>query len=80
MRRYFLFAISLLAAFGQDGRQLFEKQCSVCHGDGHGTERGPNLADNRKVRGASIVELRALIRDGVPARGMINPEAADLAR
>jgi len=59
-----------LAATGQDARQLFEKQCSVCHGDGHGTERGPNLAENRRVRSASMDELRAVIRDGVPARGM----------
>ncbi|MFN7936096.1 MAG: PQQ-binding-like beta-propeller repeat protein [Bryobacteraceae bacterium] len=58
------------SAFGQDGRGLFQKQCSVCHGDGSGTERGPNLASNRKVRALSVEQLRALIRDGVPARGM----------
>ena len=63
-----IFIVAALAA--QDARQLFEKQCSVCHGDGHGTERGPNLADNRRVRSASMDELRAVIRDGVPARGM----------
>ena len=54
----------------QDARDLFQKQCSVCHGDGHGTERGPNLANNRKVRAASNTELLAIIRDGVPSRGM----------
>jgi len=60
----------LSAISGQDARVLFEKQCGVCHGDGHGTERGPNLADNRRVRSATMDELRAVIRDGVPARGM----------
>jgi PQQ-dependent dehydrogenase (methanol/ethanol family) len=64
------FLLGLLSLCAQDARQLFEKQCAVCHGDGHGTERGPNLADNRRVRAASIDEIRALIRDGVPARGM----------
>jgi len=64
----FILAIACLAA--QDARDLFQKQCSVCHGDGHGTERGPNLANNRKVRAASNPELLAIIRDGVPSRGM----------
>ena len=61
-------AAALLPA--QDARQLFEKHCAVCHGDGRGTERGPNLAENRRVRSSSIDELTALIRDGVPSRGM----------
>ncbi|MBI2685927.1 MAG: PQQ-binding-like beta-propeller repeat protein [Acidobacteria bacterium] len=61
---------ALLAVSAQDARVLFEKNCSVCHGGGHGTERGPNLANNRKVRGSSIADLRTVIRDGVPARGM----------
>lgn len=69
MKFSLVFAFAL-AAVGQDARVLFERQCSVCHGDGHGTERGPNLAENRRVRSASVDELRAVIRDGVPARGM----------
>jgi PQQ-dependent dehydrogenase (methanol/ethanol family) len=68
--KFSLVLVFALAVAGQDARALFEKQCSVCHGDGHGTERGPNLAENRRVRSASMDELRAVIRDGVPARGM----------
>lgn len=68
MNLRFLLAAACLTA--QDARDLFQKQCSVCHGDGHGTERGPNLANNRKVRAASNTELLAIIRDGVPSRGM----------
>ncbi|MDX1980760.1 MAG: PQQ-binding-like beta-propeller repeat protein [Bryobacteraceae bacterium] len=68
--RHTVFFAFLLAAQGQDARQLFEKHCAVCHGDGHGTERGPNLANNRRVRAQSVEQLRAVIRDGVPARGM----------
>ena len=59
----------LLLPFGaaaQDGRQVFSDHCQVCHGDGRGTERGPNLVNNPKVRRQSIDELRALIRDGMP--------------
>ena len=68
--KFSLVVFLALIGAAQDARVLFEKQCSVCHGDGHGTERGPNLADNRRVRSASVEEIRALIRDGVPARGM----------
>lgn len=57
-------------ALAQDGRAIFAAQCQACHGDGHGTERGPNLADNRRVRAQSREQLLAVIRDGIPASGM----------
>src|SRR5580700_10726152 len=58
-------------AMAQDGRQSFATRCSVCHGvDGRGAERGPNLANNRRVRSRSFDELRAVVRNGVPAAGM----------
>ena len=65
-----LFLVSLSAASAQDGRKLFAEHCAVCHGDGHGTERGPNLANHRRVRSRTLDELRAVIRDGVPLAGM----------
>jgi mono/diheme cytochrome c family protein len=68
--RYSVFFVLALAVNGQDARQLFQQHCAVCHGDGRGTERGPNLANNRRVRAQSMDELRAVIRNGVPARGM----------
>ncbi|MBM3794797.1 MAG: c-type cytochrome [Acidobacteria bacterium] len=58
------------ATWAQDARALFSSQCGVCHGDGQGTERGPNLMGNRKIRAMSRDDLRALIRDGAPASGM----------
>lgn len=58
------------ASFAQDGHQIFAARCSVCHGDGHGTERGPNLANNRRVRTQSFEQLRAVIRNGMPSTGM----------
>ncbi|MCC6538921.1 MAG: PQQ-binding-like beta-propeller repeat protein [Bryobacterales bacterium] len=59
-----------MAAVAQDARGLFAAQCGVCHGDGQGTERGPNLMGNRKIRAMAREDLRLLIRDGVPASGM----------
>lgn len=53
------------------GAGVFSARCSVCHGaDAGGTERGPNLAGNRRVRGLTIVELQRVIHDGIPGSGM----------
>lgn len=70
MRHAVILFTLVLPLCGQDARQLFEKHCSVCHGDGRGTERGPNLANNRRVRAQSLDQLKGVIRDGVPSRGM----------
>jgi cytochrome c oxidase cbb3-type subunit 3 len=53
----------------QQGKLLFEGLCSRCHGfEGAGGE-GPNL--NRPLTRAQNDEsLRAIIRDGIPDRGM----------
>lgn len=67
---HILIFLFLASAHAQDAKQLFEKNCAVCHGDGRGTERGPNLANNRRVRSQSLDELRTVIRNGIPARGM----------
>jgi PQQ-dependent dehydrogenase (methanol/ethanol family) len=65
-------------ALAQDGKQAFAKRCSVCHGvDGRGAERGPNLANNRRVRSRSLDELRAVVRNGVPAAGMPSFDLAE---
>ena len=54
-----------------EGEKLFAKQCAGCHGaDAHGTDRGPGLAANRRVRSRSADQLRSFIRKGAPAFGM----------
>jgi len=65
---YLLLGSALATA--QQGQEIFLSQCQVCHGDGHGTERGPNLANNRRVRSQTQAQLIAIIRDGIPASGM----------
>src|SRR5258708_15736589 len=65
-----IFFSTAAVALAQDGRAVFTERCSVCHGDGHGTERGPNLANNRRVRSRTVDELRGVIRNGIPAAGM----------
>ena len=54
----------------QMGKQLFEGLCSRCHGfEGAGGE-GPNLNRPTLVRAQTDEALRAIIRDGIPERGM----------
>src|SRR5271170_2392697 len=71
------------AALAQDRRQMFVDRCGVCHGaDGHGSERGPNLANSRRVRSLSVDELRNVIIYGIPSSGMpaFHLAPADLER
>jgi PQQ-dependent dehydrogenase (methanol/ethanol family) len=68
--KHVLFFLLLMSASAQDARELFRNHCAVCHGDGRGTERGPNLANNRRVRAQTVDQLRAVISDGIPGRGM----------
>jgi cytochrome c oxidase cbb3-type subunit III len=54
----------------QQGKQLFEGLCADCHGfEGMGG-RGPNLNRPNLSRAQDDETLRALIRDGLPERGM----------
>src|SRR5580658_793328 len=50
------------------GRQLFLGMCSRCHGATGGGGEGPAL--NRLTRAHNDDELLAVIRDGIPDRGM----------
>ncbi len=61
----------LLLGQSPEGQKLFAGQCAGCHGaDAHGTDRGPGLAANRRVRSRSAQQLRDFIRKGAPGLGM----------
>jgi len=75
MRSLVLYFTAWLAAgslAGQDaapGRSTFETRCARCHGsDGNGGELGPAIAS--RMRGHNDPQLAALIREGLPGRGM----------
>src|SRR5436190_4024326 len=54
----------------QKGKQLFEGLCSDCHGfEGTGA-RAPSLNRATLTRAQDDDSLRAIIRDGLPDRGM----------
>src|SRR5712671_1876708 len=62
---------ALLLGQNPDSQKLFAGQCAGCHGaDAHGTDRGPGLAANRRVRSRSVQQLRDFIRKGATGSGM----------
>jgi len=54
-----------------DVKNVYAKLCAGCHGaDARGTQQGPGLAGNPGVRRRSNLNVRNLIRKGIPAAGM----------
>ena len=48
---------------------MFEDRCGTCHGaDGNGGEHAPAIT--RVVPNLQDTQLTAIVRDGLPARGM----------
>ena len=64
-----LAAGSLPAQDAVPGRAVFENRCARCHGaDGNGGELGPAISS--RLRAHNDQQLAALIREGLPGRGM----------
>ena len=76
----FLFLILLLCIHlpGQqknnnalDSKHIFAANCAACHGlDGQGSERGPDIANNRALQRRTDQALSRLVREGVAGTGM----------
>lgn len=46
-------------------REQFQRTCALCHGsNAEGTDRGPALANNRRLRSVSVSEIADVIKDG----------------
>ena len=62
----------------EEGRQIFNKTCTVCHGlDGGAGEMGPALGlEVRRSATRNAAEIFDVIKNGIPATGM--PASADL--
>ncbi|MDP9339511.1 MAG: c-type cytochrome [Acidobacteriota bacterium] len=61
-----------IAARLAEARKTFSASCAACHGlDGHGGERGPDIA-SRQVQQHSDEELLRTVRNGISETGMPN--------
>ena len=53
-----------------EGKEVFTKQCVVCHGVDGGGAIGPNLADNAWIHGGAPSAIHHTVVVGVLAKGM----------
>jgi PQQ-dependent dehydrogenase (methanol/ethanol family) len=54
-----------------EGNRIFVARCGGCHGpDARGSDRGPALAEVRRLRTRSVQQLRDIIQKGIPGTGM----------
>jgi PQQ-dependent dehydrogenase (methanol/ethanol family) len=77
-------ALDIASADTASTRKLFVDKCSVCHGaDGGGSDRGPALAGNRRLRTRSAADISNIILHGtpggMPAISLAEPEVSILA-
>ncbi len=54
------------------GRALYMSNCAVCHAPDGGGLIGPNLTDDYFIHGPTFADKMHVIREGVPAKGMIS--------
>ena len=53
------------------GKGVYAGKCSPCHGpDGQGVI-GPNLTDDYWIHGGKITDIRTVVENGVPDKGML---------
>lgn len=66
-----LLLVSIALAQPDDIQKSYAQLCSGCHGaDARGSQQGPGLAGNLKLRRRTPQALRNIITRGVPAAGM----------
>ena len=66
IRRVCAFAV-IGAGLAAAQNPLFLEKCSVCHGaEAKGGDRGPALANNRRLGTRSVEDLMAIIKNGTP--------------
>src|ERR1700722_15630243 len=53
------------------GEHTFTSTCAGCHGlDGHGGDKGPNIAGSARVRHLPDTQVSNIISNGIPGTGM----------
>ncbi len=77
MRWWVIGVLMAGCAYGQAGRQIFEAQCALCHGQTGGGGRGPALNRPKLDRAPDDAALRELIQQGrgdMPGAWQLHPD------
>lgn len=53
------------------GKTIFAQNCAMCHAPDGGGLIGPNLCDDYFIHGPTFADSVHIIKEGVPAKGMI---------
>ena len=66
-----LITSAAICAQDPNTRQTYSKLCAGCHGeDARGTQQGPGLVGNSRVKRRSVASIKTVIVKGIPAAGM----------
>jgi cytochrome c oxidase cbb3-type subunit 3 len=55
-----------------NGQALYAQKCAACHGQQGQGLVGPNLTDAYWIHGGSLSEIKHIIVEGVPSKGMLS--------
>src|SRR5690606_1025885 len=58
--------------FIEKGKEIFVNNCASCHRNDGGGGIGPNLTDEYWLHGGKVKDVFAVIKNGVPEKGMIS--------
>ena len=67
-------SMTALKSSMQHGERIFALNCSVCHGEGGKGSVAPNLTDQEWIHGGELEDIRRIIVEGVPHKGMVSWE------
>ncbi|PRD46545.1 cytochrome C [Sphingobacterium haloxyli] len=64
-------AVDTTGTLAASGKGIYAANCAVCHGNAGEGGIGPNLTDDYWLHGADIKDVFAVVKYGVPEKGMV---------